>query len=65
MKSYERLLKYVVVKTPSDEKGETVPSSKCQFTLADMLAEELKSLGVENAHVDDKCFVYGIIPATP
>lgn len=65
MKSYERLLKYVVVKTPSDEKSETVPSSKCQFTLADMLAEELKSLGVENAHVDDKCFVYGIIPATP
>ena len=27
MKAYERLLKYVVVRTPSDENSDTVPSS--------------------------------------
>ena len=42
MKAYERLLKYVVVRTPSDETSETVPSSACQFDLAKILLEELK-----------------------
>ena len=32
MKAYEILLKYVVVRTPSDETSDTVPSSKCQFS---------------------------------
>nr|WP_317283717.1 peptidase T [uncultured Sellimonas sp.] len=65
MKAYERLLKYVVVRTPSDENSETVPSSKCQFDLGELLVKELKELGVEDAHMDDQCYVYGKIPATP
>ncbi len=64
MKPYERLLKYVVVRTPSDENSSTVPSSVCQFDLAHILLQELKDLGVENAYIDDKGFVYGKIPAT-
>lgn len=64
MKAYERLLKYVVVDTPSNPESETVPSSDCQFELAKMLVEELKELGVENAEVDEKCYVYASIPAT-
>ena len=65
MKAYERMLKYIVVRTPSDGESGTTPSSACQFELAKMLVEELKELGVENAAVDEQCFVYGIIPATP
>lgn len=65
MKAYERLLKYVVVRTPSDENSQTVPSSPCQFELADLLVTELKALGIDNAYVDDKCFVYGKLAATP
>lgn len=65
MKAYERMLKYIVVRTPSDGESGTTPSSACQFDLAKMLVEELKELGVENAAVDEQCFVYGIIPATP
>lgn len=65
MRAYERLLNYVVVKTPSDDNSTTVPTSDCQFELANMLAKELRELGVENAYVDDKAFVYGKIPATP
>jgi tripeptide aminopeptidase len=64
MKAYERLLKYVQIDTPSDPSSETTPSSKCQFDLAKILVEELKSLGVENAEVDEKCYIYGSIPAT-
>ena len=64
MRAYERMLKYVVVRTPSDENSDTVPSSKCQFDLANILVEELKKLGVKDAMVDDKCYVYGKLPAT-
>jgi tripeptide aminopeptidase len=64
MKAYERLLKYVQIDTPSDPSSEKTPSSKCQFDLAKILVKELKSLGVENAEVDEKCYIYGSIPAT-
>ena len=65
MRAYERMLKYVVVRTPSLENQDCVPSTACQFDLAKILVEELKELGVENAFVDDKCYVYGSLPATP
>lgn len=65
MKSYERLLQYIKFRTPSDEDSETVPSSSCQFELAHYLVDELKSLGVEDAAVDEQCYVYGHIAATP
>ncbi len=64
MNAFERLLKYVVVRTPSDENSTTVPSSECQFDLAKILLAELKGLGVEDAAMDDKAFVFGKIPAT-
>ncbi|MDO4383600.1 MAG: peptidase T [Eubacteriales bacterium] len=65
MKASERFLKYVTVRTPSDENSSTVPSSACQFDLAHLLVEEMKSIGIEDAAVDDQCYVYGHIPATP
>ncbi len=64
MRAYERLLKYVVVRTPSDENSSTVPSSPCQFELGKLLVEELKELGIDNAYMDEKGFVYGKLPAT-
>ncbi|MEE1087279.1 MAG: peptidase T [Schaedlerella sp.] len=65
MRAYERLLNYVVVRTPSDENSTTTPSTSCQFNLAHLLVEELKDLGLSDAHVDDKCYVYAHLPATP
>jgi tripeptide aminopeptidase len=64
MKAYERLLNYVKVHTTSDDDSESVPSSARQFDLANMLVEEMKAIGIADAHVDDKCYVYGSIPAT-
>ena len=64
MRAYERLLNYVQIDTPSNPAGESVPSSACQFDLAKVLVEELKAVGVENAEVNEKCYVYASIPAT-
>lgn len=63
MKAYERLLQYVKVNTQSDESSETVPTTECQFVLAKQLVEEMKALGIEDAFVDSKCYVYGNLPA--
>lgn len=64
MKAYERMLNYVKIWTTSDSSSETVPSTSRQFDLAKLLVEEMKELGIEDAHVDDKCYVYGSLPAT-
>ena len=64
MKAYERLLKYVVVHTTSDEESTTVPTSARQFDLAHMLVDELHAIGVQDAAVDDMCYVYATLPAT-
>ena len=64
MRAYERLLEYVKVKTPSSEENMETPSSSCQFELAECLVGEMKELGIEDAAVDGKCYVYGTIPAT-
>lgn len=64
MRAYERLLDYAKVYTTSEETSEAVPSTERQFVLGRKLAEELKSLGVSNVRIDDKCYVYGVIPAT-
>lgn len=64
MKAYERLLKYVVVRTPSDESSDTVPSSECQFDLARLLKTEMEELGLIDVRLDDQCYLYGKLPAT-
>ena len=64
MRAYERLLNYVVIHTTSDENSKTVPSTKRQFDLANLLVKEMKNLGIEDASVDDNCYVMGHVPAT-
>ncbi len=64
MRAYERLLNYVVIHTTSDEKSDTVPSTKRQFDLANLLVKEMKELGIEDASVDENCYVLGHVPAT-
>ena len=65
MRAYERFLNYVVVHTRSDEVSPTYPSTACQFDLAKVLVEEMKGMGIADARVDEFCYVYGTIPATP
>ena len=65
MRAYERFLNYCPVWTTSDETSDTVPSADRELVLARMLVEEMKGLGIADARVDDKGYVYGHIPATP
>ena len=65
MKAYERLLKYVAFRTPSDEEAEGTPSTPEQHALAAYLAEELKDLGLTGVLADEHAYVYGRLPASP
>lgn len=58
----DRFLRYVQIDTQSNPTTGTHPSTSKQFTLARILVEELRALGVTNAFVDEKCYVYASIP---
>jgi tripeptide aminopeptidase len=58
----DRFLRYVKIDTQSAEDQETVPSTKKQFDLANLLAKELKDLGVQNVRVSEFGIVYGMVP---
>ena len=61
----DRFLKYVRIPTSSDDKSDSVPTTEKQFKLADILVEDMKEIGIEDAHRDGMCYIYGHIPATP
>ncbi len=65
MRAYERFINYVKVHTTSDEDSGLHPSFKGEFDLASQLKDELTELGLTNVKLDDKCYVYGFLPATP
>ena len=55
MELKERFLKYVAIDTQSSEESETFPSTDKQWTLLNLLVEEMKALGlteeIGRAHV--------------
>lgn len=59
----ERLLKYAAIRTPSDENSDTVPSTPCQFELAQHLHRELFTMGITDVKVTTQCYLYAHIPA--
>jgi tripeptide aminopeptidase len=60
----ERFLRYVKVWTTSDEKGESVPTTKNQFELGKLLIEELRTFNLEEIVHDEYGFVYAYLPPT-
>ncbi|HIY22160.1 MAG TPA: peptidase T [Candidatus Flavonifractor merdigallinarum] len=63
MKVAERFLRYVAINTQSAPGQEAIPSTACQWDLARLLAEELRELGVADAHVDAHGYVMGALPS--
>jgi len=65
MRAYERLLKYVTFDTTSDENTEksVCPSTDQQKILALALVEEMKNLGMSDAHMDKYGYVYATLSA--
>ena len=62
-----RLIRYAKVFSESDYHAPAgaLPSTACQFDMAKLLVEELHGLGIANARVDEHCYVYASIDATP
>ncbi len=61
----ERFLKYVSFDTQSDEFSETCPSTHKQKALGAYLVEEMKAMGIADAHMDEFGYVYGTVPGNP
>ena len=60
----ERFLRYVQIDTQSDPQSSSFPTTEKQKNLGMLLAEELKQIGISDAHMDEWGYVYGTIPAT-
>lgn len=59
----ERFLSYVKYDTQSDEDSTSFPSTDKQKILSKDLAEELKRMGLEDAHMDEWGYVMATLPS--
>jgi tripeptide aminopeptidase len=59
----ERFLNYVKYDTQSDENSKSFPSTEKQKILLADLAEELKKIGLEDAHMDEWGYVMATLPS--
>ena len=59
----ERFMRYIALDTTSDESCPDCPSSPREWPLANLLADEMRALGMEDVRVDEHAYVYGFLPA--
>ena len=58
----DRFLRYAKIDTQSQEDQTTVPSTRKQLNLANLLAKELTALGAQNVRVSEFGIVYAMVP---
>jgi tripeptide aminopeptidase len=61
MKVHERFLNYVKIDTQSVPEAEKIPSSEKQKDLGRLLVEEMISIGIKDAYMDENGYVYGTV----
>ncbi len=60
----EKFLRYIKIDTRSDDSiTDRVPTTDNQWNLAHLLADELKTIGLKDPSVNEKCFVTATLPA--
>ena len=59
----ERFLRYAKIDTMSDEESTTFPSDTKQLELSKILVEELKEIGLADAHMDSNGYVIATLPS--
>jgi tripeptide aminopeptidase len=59
----ERFLQYVQMDTQSNPYSNTHPTTGKQKDLSNLLAEQLKAIGLTDAHADEFAYVYATIPS--
>ena len=62
-KTTDRFLKYIQIGTTSAEDAEEVPSTPEQLQFAQMLAQEMREMGLENVRLMEHGYVFGEIPS--
>jgi tripeptide aminopeptidase len=60
----DRFMRYVQIDTQSDPHSNSFPSTEKQKDLSLLLVNELKQMGVSDAHLDEWGYVMATIPAT-
>jgi tripeptide aminopeptidase len=60
----ERLLRYVRIDTTSDQDSETYPSTARQRDLGELLARELREVGLADAELTEHGYVFATLPGT-
>jgi tripeptide aminopeptidase len=59
----DRFIRYAKIDTQSDPHSLNIPSTEKQKNLSRLLVEELNSIGIEDAELDDFGYVYATIPS--
>jgi len=59
----DRFLSYVIIDTESDPESDTTPSTEKQWDLANMLFEELKTIGMSDVTIDDSAYIMATLPS--
>ena len=59
----KRFTTYVKVDTQSNEANDNCPSTPGQLTLANMLVEELKTVGLQEVTMDENGYVMATLPS--
>lgn len=62
---FERFLRYVFFDTQSNEESQTCPSTAKQKVLGAALVEEMKAMGIADAHMDEDGYIYGTVNGNP
>ena len=60
----DRLLRYVVIDSQSDDASQTVPSTRCQLDMSRLLMTELIEMGAQDVSLNEDSVVLATIPAT-
>ena len=64
MSVLERFLRYVTIDTRADDSSSTCPSTPGQLVLQQLLADELRAIGLTDVDVDEHGYLMATVPAT-
>ena len=58
-----RFIGYVKIDTESDPNSISTPSTEKQWDLANKLADELKTIGMQDVSIDDNAYIMATLPS--
>ncbi|MCF7567026.1 peptidase T [Sabulilitoribacter arenilitoris] len=59
----KRFISYVTIDTESDPNSNTIPSTSKQWDLANKLAKELKTIGMQDVSIDTNAYIMATLPS--